>query len=311
MAYLPYLIIIGIIGFILSLWYHRKTNRLVQIIIAVTVFIGVGVYATESLNPKVEPSETIVTVTFIDVGQALSVLIRDNLGNDILYDGGNNQDAPFLIDYFQDLKIDDFETVIASHFHEDHIGGLDDILAQYKVDMILMPSIPYNTDDCDNLISVIDTEHIVRQAIKPNLVIKVGEISLKLIGPNTDFKDINSQSLMIQVIFQDKRILLTGDGTVAAEKLILNQNIQSDIIQIAHHGSHTSSSKAFLSAVSAQYAIVSVGLDNTYGLPDEDIIKRIHDLDMTLYRTDLMGSIIFTIKQNTITVNTYPTIGNK
>jgi competence protein ComEC len=313
MQYLPYIIGIGLIGVVLVLWYNRKTNGLARVIIAISIFLGVGIYVAQSLNsnPYVTPSETIVTVTFIDVGQALSILIRDNLGNDILYDGGNNQDATFLINYFKELKIDDFEYVIASHFHEDHIGGLDNILAKFKVDTILMPNIPYSSDDYTNLTNAINAYHVVVQPLENDLLVNLGDISFRLIGPDTDFSDINAQSLVVQFSFLNQRILLTGDSTTTAEKLILTQDIQSDIIQIAHHGSKTSSSLAFLSATQAEYAIISVGINNSYGLPDTEVIKRIHDLDMTLYRTDSMGTIIFTITHDRVSVKAYPTIGNK
>ncbi len=313
MQYLPYIIVIGLIGVVLTLWYNRKTNGLARVIIAISMFLGVGLYVAQSLNtnPYVIPSKTIVTVTFIDVGQALSVLIRDNLGNDILYDGGNNQDAPFLIEYFKDLKIDDFEYVIASHFHEDHIGGLDNILNAFKVDTILMPDIPYSTDDYDNLRQAISINHVVIQPIEPNLSVKLDDISFRLVGPNTDFSETNAQSLVVQFNILNQRILLTGDSTIAAEKLMLTQDIKSDIIQIAHHGSTTSSSLAFLSAIKAEYAIISVGINNTYGLPDEDVIKRIQDLDISLYRTDSMGTIIFTITHDDLKVKAYPNIGHK
>jgi competence protein ComEC len=248
-------------------------------------------------------------ITFIDVGQALSVLIQDDQGNDLLFDGGNNADAPLIISTLHALGVDDLEVVIGSHYHEDHIGGLDEVIEAFSVESIILPDATYTTTTYKNLLAAVTAENaiVIRYDFTGPITIDFGASSLEIIGPLHPFlEDQNNLSLVMRMVYDTKTILLMGDADKESEAYLLDYgyDLDADILGIGHHGSRTSSSEAFVAEVTPFYGIISVGTDNSYGLPDEDVIARYEAVQTTLYRTDLNGNITLTIKDEAITVTT-------
>ena len=250
-----------------------------------------------------------LTITFIDVGQALSILIQDDQNNDLLIDGGNNADAGVIESTLTTLGVDDLEYVIATHYHEDHIGGLDEIIESFVVENIILPNATYTTTTYTNLMDAVNVENadVSRYDFKGSLSFIFGSSSFEIIGPLSPFlEDQNNLSLVFKMTYESKVILLMGDADKESESLLIEAGIdlEADILGIGHHGSRTSSSDAFVSQVTPQYGIISVGIGNSYGLPDEDVIQRYMDYKTTLYRTDVSGTITLTIENESIQIQT-------
>jgi competence protein ComEC len=260
-------------------------------------------------NSKPVISTGKLTITFIDVGQALSILIQDDQDNDLLIDGGNNADASLIEATLSDLGVDDLEYVIATHYHEDHIGVLDEVIESFIVENVILPDATYTTATYRNLISAVDAENanVSRYDFKGPLSFSFGSSSFEIIGPLSPFlDDQNNLSLVFRMTYENQVILLMGDADKESESLLIDYgyDLDADILGIGHHGSRTSSSEAFVSLVSPQYGIISVGTDNTYGLPDEDVIQRYLDHQTNLYRTDVSGTITLTIENELVEITT-------
>ena len=210
-------------------------------------------------------------VTFINVGQGDSILIRDH-GKVVLLDTGGNlhfdMAKEVLIPYLYRKRIYHIDCLIASHGDFDHIGAKDSLMSNFKV---------YNYVDK-----------------KEDFPITIGNITLTNYNVYGG-KEENETSLVLGLSFMDKRWLFTGDATISIEKKIIldNPSLKADILKAGHHGSDTSSCEEFLKAVSPETVIISVGKKNSYGHPSKAVISRMEKLGIKIRRTDLEGTITY------------------
>ncbi len=129
--------------------------------------------------------------------------------------------------------------------------------------------------------------------------------SLEVIGPvQFQYRDLNNYSLIIRITFGDNTVLLTGDMEFPSERAMLSEEIDldADILQVGHHGSDSSTSSRFLDAVTPDHAVISVGADNDFGFPDRPVLRRLDSREISTYRTDLHGTVVFTLDRDTIEV---------
>ena len=158
-------------------------------------------------------------VYFLDVGQADSILIKSN-NEYMLIDGGNNNDGPLLVKYFQSLGIKEFKYIVGTHPHEDHIGGLDDVIKNFTIDNIYIPDAMTTTKTFEDLLDSIDEKNLTYKVPKINSTFPLGNANLKVIYTGTDTSDLNNTSIVLKLTYQDISILLTGDATSETEKKI-------------------------------------------------------------------------------------------
>lgn len=230
-------------------------------------------------------------VYFLDVGQADSILIKSN-NEYMLIDGGNNNDGPLLVKYFQSLGIKEFKYIVGTHPHEDHIGGLDDVIKNFTIDNIYIPDAMTTTKTFEDLLDSIDEKNLTYKVPKINSTFPLGNANLKVIYTGTDTSDLNNTSIVLKLTYQDISILLTGDATSETEKKILNKDINSTVLKVGHHGSKYSSTESFLKKVNPKYAIISVGKNNIYNHPATITINKLEKLNTQIYRTDQDGTIL-------------------
>ena len=236
-------------------------------------------------------------VHFIDVGQADATLIT--IGeHSLLIDGGNVEDGELVLNYLLDLGINKLDYVIGTHPHEDHIGGLDDIIRNFPINQFFMPDYKMDTKVYENVIDELASKDIV--ITKPVVGSKytLGDSYFTIISPNsTDYGDnANNYSIGIKLTYKNTSFVMAGDAEELSEKEMLKNNIDltADVFKVSHHGSYTSNSDSFLEAIDPTYAVISVGKDNKYGHPHIEILSRLIDDDVQIYRTDDNGSIIVT-----------------
>lgn len=222
----------------------------------------------------------------LDVGQGLCVYIQCD-GHSMLYDGGNRSSSSFVVSYLQKQNIDYFDYVIASHYDSDHISGLVGVLNVFEVDTIIDPNYETDTDIYSSFQSKIKGKQI-----HPSLhqTFSLGSSSFEIIGPkNYGNQDENDQSICIRITAGNNHILICGDASVQAEQEMLDENLESDVYVVSHHGSNSSSSQSFIDQINPKYAIISCQKNNSYGHPHQEVLNRLQGCE--LYRTDIQGTI--------------------
>ncbi len=250
-------------------------------------------------------SKELLTVHFIDVGQADAALLV--CGNQaMLIDGGNVADSQLIYTYLEKQGIEYLDYIIATHAHEDHVGGLPSALVKAKVGAIYMPSAGSDSEFYLNFWGKAYEKGIKIQHPVSGESVQLGLASVEFIIPENDFgENINNSSIVTKVIYQNTSFLFTGDAEEEEEQDILSQgyDLRADVLKVGHHGADTSSSDEFLHAVNPKYAVISVGENNAYGQPSENVLSRLDDMGVSVYRTDLQGDIVIQTDGSNISVS--------
>jgi len=266
--------------------------------------IGCNLFKSNSnKNTQLDPNKMIVH--YIDVGQGDSILIQVNNKN-LLIDAGPKSDKNKLLNYLSDLKLDKLDYVIATHPHEDHIGNMADVIDDYNVLAFYAPKVQSTTKTFEKMVDALKSKNLKINVIKKGTdTINLGEnTKITVFSPTKDFyEDLNNYSPVIKIEYGKTSFLFTGDAQKDVEKEILasNEDISADILKVGHHGSSTSTTKAFLDKINPSISVISVGQDNTYNHPNDGTIKRLSDNKATIYRTDKDGTVILSSDGSKIT----------
>lgn len=234
-------------------------------------------------------SDDEIKVYFFDVGQADSIFVMSS-GECMLIDAGNNADGKLIVKQLENMNIDTIDYVVGTHPHEDHIGGLDNVINNFKIKNVLMPKKTTTTKTYEDVLKAIKNANLKIKTPKVGDIFYVGMAKCEVMGIENDAENLNENSIIIELTYGDKKFLFTGDAEVANEKLRSWDDI--DVLKVAHHGSRTSSSEEFLEQVKPEYAIISCGQDNDYGHPHKEVIGRLKGVK--IYRTDEEGTILVT-----------------
>ena len=264
---------------------------------------------TNNTNEEIIENNDKLKIYYLDVGQADSILINSN-NEYMLIDGGNNNDGPLLVKYFQELGIKEFKYLVGTHPHEDHIGGLDEIINNFNINKIFIPDAITTTRTFEDLLDSIDRKNLTFNVPQINSTYTLGEATVKIIYTGTDTTDLNNTSIVLKLTYKETSYLFTGDATNITEKKILNKDISSDVLKVGHHGSKYSSSENFIKKVNPNYAIISVGKDNKYGHPSSNTLNLLNKYNIKTYRTDELGTILLTSDGKNIKITSMKTNTN-
>lgn len=247
-----------------------------------------------------------VTVHFLDVGQGNATLIEAS-GKYILIDGGDREHSSFVVSYLQKLGVSSIDYIIASHYDEDHIAGLVGVMQNFNVSNIIRPNYIADT----NIYNSFNESSVKSNNIYPNVgeMFTVSNLTLTIVCPNNyNNSDENANSIGVKIQHENDSFLICGDATEESEKNMLASNIsvESDVYECNHHGSSSATSNKFLKAVNPKYAIISCGLENSYGHPHKETVNKLSDSSTELFRTDLQGTIIAYSSGTGITWNIEP-----
>ena len=241
-----------------------------------------------------------VKIHFLDVGQGDSILITSDEGV-ILIDASlkNNTVTKSICEYIQNLGIKEIDFFILTHPHADHIGGAPTIINTFEIKNIIMPDCVTTTKIFEDTLDAIEARNVELLEAVSGDEYSIGSVRFKILAPNsTSYNEINDYSVVVKLSFGEASAIFTGDAEVHSEEEILakysENELDSDLLKVGHHGSSSSSSVAFLEAVSPECAVISLGTDNSYGHPHDEVIERLENMEITYYRTDLDGTVVFT-----------------
>ena len=294
----------------------EKIKSIIRKLITIIIIIGIILYLQNNEENNIQERKTDNTkdviletdkvpfqIQFLDVGEADCILIKNN-NSYALVDAGNNEDGKKIVAYFKDLGITQFNYVFATHPHEDHIGGMDDIIKNFIVKEYYIIDMELDIMTYKEIITILNKKNIAYKIPKIGQIFYLDDASIEVLWLDNDIEDINKDSMILKVQYKNTSYLLTGDATIDSEKEILDKDIKSDVLKVGHHGSKYSSSAKFLQKVHPQYAIISVGKDNDYGFPKKVILDKLEYLNATIYRTDLNGTIIVSSNGEAINIET-------
>lgn len=253
-------------------------------------------------NDNIDLDGKILEVHFIDVGQGDSTLVIQG-EHSMLIDGGTNESYTVIEEYLKSHGIEKLDYIIATHPHEDHIGGLDDVINNFDEDKILSPKVTSTTKTFERFVNSVKNKGKKLTTPLVGQQYELGEAKFEIVAPNSEkYDELNNYSIVIKLSFGNVSYLFTGDAQKESEQEILDKgiDIKSDVIKIGHHGSNTSTSSNFLDAVAPKYAVISLGKDNSYGHPHKEVIQRLKLSNIVTYRTDESGTIVSKTDGNVI-----------
>ena len=262
-------------------------------------------YTVEKLGK--EPVKGELEVHFLDVGQADCTLVKCD-GYTMLIDTGLDDQGTKIQNYLQKQGIDRLDYLVLTHSDADHIGSADVVMTKFDIGTIFMSNFEKETKTYKNLLKMIEENQIHYLSPAVGNVYTLGSASFRILAPNRDYDTPNDTSIALLITHGENTFLFTGDAEKDAEEDMLNNGLSlaADVFHAGHHGSKTSNTQEFIDAVMPRYAVISCGVDNSYGLPDAEVLNRFREKEMMVYRTDEQGTIVATSNGEKITFNAAP-----
>mgnify|MGYP002524422185 FL=1 len=290
---------------------HSKISKIIALSVTILIISALCLFFNV-LNPLIvkslERDFAIVTsrdnllVHFVNVGQGDSIAINLPDGKLAVIDVGPINSTNILIDYLNDRVLNHkhdkkIDYLILTHADADHIGGATKIISTFDIANVFMPTIPADTATYLNLCAAVEEKQC--NVFNYSNPLDVGtNYSLKSFDV-LDFTDTNNSCPVIKLEFMSKTFLFTGDLEAKAEKKyveLYGDELDVDVLKVAHHGSKYSSCEEFLEQVTPQYSVISSG--NKYGHPNEETLDRLNNVNSQIVRTDTVGNVMFAVGKN-------------
>ncbi len=275
---------------------HFSKRNTQYVVLAVFVFINIFIWSALARAD----SAGVLTVAFLNVGQGDAIYIEAPNGNQMLIDGGPPSGAVLrelgrVMPYW-DRSID---IVLATHPDQDHVGGLPSVISRMRIDNVITSE---NTSDTGVYRAF---EKVILEKNPRLILVRAGEkiilddgVVFEILFPNMNTAEweTNTASVVARLSYGEQSFLFTGDSPLSVEKYLVGKNgraLNSTVLKLGHHGSRTSSSKVFLSAVDPKYAVVSAGKNNSYGHPHKEVTDLLALLKVPSINTAEHGTVIF------------------
>lgn len=240
-------------------------------------------------------------IYFMDIGQGDAVLIKTPQNHQILIDGGPKnhviEELGAVLPFF-DKSLD---LVVLTHPHEDHMGGLVEVLKRFDVENVLFTGAAYGSDTYSEFLKEMESQNIPTHFAEAGTDFLFGEVFVDVIYPfhsvaGDIFENVNNSSVGLRISYDEKVILLTGDLEIEAESELISSGVEleADIFKAGHHGSRTSSTLNFLQIIKPEVVVIQSGKDNSYGHPHVETLRNLNRLGVKeIYRNDLDGRVEF------------------
>lgn len=259
-----------------------------------------------------EPNQNEITTTeifnfsvhYLDVGQGDATLILCD-GKSMLIDGGRAKASDIIYTYLKKQNITHLDYIVCSHADEDHVGGLSGALSSVSAGAVYAPETEADTKAYQNFKKKVQEQGLEIQHPKHGSSFALGNSIVEVLGPiSENDSERNNTSIVLKVRYGETSFLFTGDAEFDEEHEILEQgyDLSANVLKVSHHGSAGATSYRFLREVMPDYAVISVGKDNAYGHPTEEVLSKLWDADVKVYRTDMQGDIIVTSDGKTVII---------
>ncbi|MBR5969089.1 MAG: MBL fold metallo-hydrolase [Lachnospiraceae bacterium] len=252
--------------------------------------------------------EQSLEIRFLDVGEGDAALVSCE-GHHMLIDGGRPESSDMIYTVLKDLGITHLDSIVCTHPHEDHAGGLAAALRAATAGTAYAPEAGYSGRSYENFTDALKEQSVPLTAPSPGDRFFLGSAEVTFLAPvdlSLAEEIENNASIILRIVYGNTSFLFTGDAESAEELSLLDTktDIRSTVLKAGHHGSFSSSTDVFLDAVKPEYCVISCAADNPYEHPHEVMLRRLSNRNITVYRTDLQGDIICRSDGETVTFST-------
>lgn len=250
---------------------------------------------------KEKPQNDFLKIVFIDVGQGDAIYIEAPNGRQMLIDGGRDQIILPKLAKIMPLGDRTIDLVIATNPDQDHIGGLINVLHEYKIDQVITSGTEKESDTFEEFNQIIEEKEILKMKAWRGQKIVLDDqknIYFEILFPDRDVSEweANDGSVVGKLVYGSKTFLFMGDATKYTENIIRwnekEEKLDIDVLKLGHHGSDTSTTKYWLHLTSPQLAIISAGINNKYGHPSQEVINNLKELNILYLETAKIGNIL-------------------
>lgn len=269
------------------------------------VLIFISIVSLISITSIKIPKE--LKINFIDVGQGDSCLITTPQNKKVIVDSGGSESYDVgknvLLPYLLDKRITKIDYIMISHFDTDHCKGFEYVLENIKVKNVIISKQSETSESFKQIMKIIRKKRINLIIVQKETKIKIDNFTtVDILSPQSEniADNMNDNSIVAKFEAYNFSILFTGDASEKIEKELIKEkiNLKSDILKVSHHGSKTGTSEEFLKSVKPKIALIGVGENNKFGHPTKDVIKRLTENKIKIYRTDTDGEIRIKIKKS-------------
>ena len=233
-------------------------------------------------------------IRFIDVGQGDAALIQCD-GHYMMIDGGPTNQSSKIYSTLKSLDVPCLDIIVASHAHQDHVGGLSGALNYTTSKLTLCPVTYYDTESFRDFKSYAEKNGGGLTVPRAGSTYYLGSARVTVLSLLADSEG-NNASIILRVEYGNTSFVFTGDAEMDAERKLLESEmaeyLDADLLKVGHHGSDDATTYIFLREIMPDYAVISCGTNNSYGHPHEATLSKLRDADCTVYRTDTDGTII-------------------
>lgn len=258
------------------------------------------------------PSGGSLQVHFVDVGQGDCSLII--CGDEaMLIDAGDNSRGTKVQKYIKDHGITELKYVVGTHPDADHIGGLDVVIYKFTCQNILMPEASSDNKSYLDVMSAVDSKGQKVKIVGEGDSFTLGDAKIEILSPvkGYPYAENNNNSIILRLDYYNNSFLFMGDAEYQPQQVIIYDdelNAKADVVKVSHHGANSGYLKAFYDEADPAYAVISVGNDNDYGHPHENVLNDFKNRGVKVFRTDEQGTIVALSDGNNITFNTEPSV---
>ena len=294
---------------LLSIVIKMSRNWFSKVLVVITILALVVIFS-KSYTAETDNTANL-KVWFINVGQGDSELIDTPTDQHILIDGGPDESIVTKVNSILGSNDNYIDLVVLSHYHSDHLTGLNEILAHYNVGEIWTSGAIYDSATYRKFVELAKSKNIKVTNVIAASYRDFGQVHGTVLAPIASYEgknitDAHEAMVVTEWQYGTQKILFTGDMESDLEQSLINRGSLSkvDILKVGHHGSSTSSSQNFLNLVKPTFAVIEVGKDNKYGHPTDSTVQKLKAIGATILRTDQVGTIKFSLDGTNISYQT-------